>query len=335
MVENEILISTEPEFESCNNPNLPASFFVVCKRGENLIGGLEAYKHLIAGERICDWVARACDNAQIIEINDYQNEIDAVKPFLTTSDYTVILNSNIPLLNKQHLRDIVQFVMLKNMNACKLKGGYIFKTEYLQEFEEIASAYSYNLPTNDFFAVTNLEYLNFARKEIEKRMFNYFSKNGVTFKNIDSCVVDANVQIASDCDISFGCQILKSSKILRFGNIGSRCIISNSQIAENAQLFDNVVIKDSTIGKNIKIGNNVYIENSTIGDNCIIESGARIVNSIIETGTKISKLCDIMNSHINKNAQVGAMARLFNAEIEEDYDVFDGKVIIHRVEEKK
>ena len=42
-----------------------------------------------------------------------------------------------------------------------------------------------------------------------------------------------------------------------------------------------------------------------------------------------------MNSKIEKCAEVGAMARLFNAEIEENYNVFDGKVIIHRVEEKK
>ena len=182
ILDNEILVCNEPEFEHFDSFEASVDYFVVCKKSENLIGTIEAYKHLIAGEKIVSWVARACENAKILEINDYQNEISAVLPNLSDAKYTVVLKGNIPLLNKQHLKNLIGFVARKNMNACKLKGGYVFNTEYLNEVGDVLSADCYNLATNDFFEVKTFDDLEFARREIAGRIANYHSKNGVSLR---------------------------------------------------------------------------------------------------------------------------------------------------------
>jgi len=334
VIDNEILISSEPGFETCNKLDASVAYFVVCKKNEHLIGGIDAYNQIVAGEKIISWVARACDNAKILEINDYQNEIDAVLPCIDGSEYTVILKGNIPLVMKQHLKDMLNFVMHRHMNACKLKGGYIFKTEYLKEVGKVLSADCYNHQANDFFAVVDYDSLTFAREEISRRIYSYHSKNGVDFAGFDSCGIDANVQIGYGSSFGLGAKILHGSKILNDVSVGEYSVIESSLVKDNTIIGCGAIIKKCVIGLSCKIGDGVVLKNCKIGDGTIIEDGSRIFDCQIDRGVKINKLCDIASSNISANASIGAMSRLYNAFIEQSYEVFDGKVIIKRAEEE-
>lgn len=333
VIENEIMICSQPEFEPCKKLDASVDYFVVCKKNQSVIGALDAYETKIAGEKIVDWVARACENAKILEINEYANELQAVLPYLGNAEYTVILKGNIPLLTKQHLRDILHYIMLKNMNACKLKGGYVFKTEYLKDVGEVLSADTYNMKTYDFFEVVGFESFEFARKEIMKRIFGYHFKNGIFIECLNSCQIDANVQIEYGCKISNNTCILSESKLCQYSNVGKNSIISESMIKSDCVIGDNVIIKNSIVGANVKIGDGVVIENSKIFDGCEILTATRVLNSQIGVGVKVKELCDIAESKVGNNAVVGSMSRLLRANIEENYEVFDGKVLIQRVEE--
>ncbi len=333
VIDNEILITSEPEFETCEKLDASVAYFVVCKKGEHLIGGIDAYNQIVAGEKIISWVARACENAKILEINDYQNEIDAVLPCLGDFEYTVILKGNIPLVMKQHLKDMLSFVMRRHMNACKLKGGYIFKTEYLKEVGKVLSADCYNHHSNDFFAVVDYDSLTFAREEISRRIYSYHSKNGVNFAGFDSCGIDANVQIGYGSQFGVGARVLRGSRLLNEILVGENSVVESSLIKDDSVLGCGVIVKNCVIGVSCKIGDGVVLKNCKIGDGTIIEDGSRVFDSQIDRGAKIGKLCDIANSNISANASVGTMSKLYNAFIEENYEVFDGKVIIKRAEE--
>ena len=329
ILDNEIIISEEPEFMPCKNLEANIQYFVVCKKNQHHIGSIDAYDAFIAGEKIYNWVARACEDAQVLKINDYQNEFEAVKSSITECDYVVILNGNIPLINKQHLKDVVGYVIRKNMNACKLKSGFIFKTEYFMEVGEILSADVYNLKTNDFFEVVNFETLEIAKREINKRIFAFHSKNGANISP-DSVVIDANVQIGYESSILEKSQILKETKICDNVLIGKNTIIEDSNIKDNCVVGNNVVVKNCVIGANVKIGDNVFLSGCEIQNGCEIHDCTKIIDSNIAMGVIIEKMCDLIGCEIEENATVGNMARLFKATIQNGYDVFDGKVIVHR-----
>lgn len=333
VLDNEIMICAEPEFETCRKLESTVSYFILCKKGQNIIGATDAYETLIAGEKIVSWVARACDNAKILEVFDNGDDINAVMPYLTNSEYTVILSGNIPLLTKQSLKNVLQYAMRKNMNACRLKGGYIFKTEYLADVGEVLSVDTYNLQTNDFFKVENFESLEYAKKEISKRIFAYHTKNGVNFEDCNITKVDANVQMGFGANVFSNSQILSGSKLGEDAVIGRNSIIFQSQIGADCKISDGVVIKNCIISANVKIGDGAYIENCKIGAGCEILAGARLKDSQFGIGTKIAEFVDISNSKMGEGATVGAFARLLGANIESNYEVYDGKVIISRQEE--
>lgn len=334
VLDNEIMICQEPEFETCRKLESTVSYFILCKKGQNIIGSIDAYEIFIAGEKVVSWVARACENAKILEVFDNSNDLKAVIPYLTNSEYTVILNGNIPLLSKQSLKNILQYVMRRNMNACKLKGGYIFKTEYLADVGEVLSVDTYNLRTNDFFKVENFETLEYAKKEIAKRVFAYHSKNGVNFEDLSNTKIDANTQIGFGANVLANSQVLCDSKVGESALIGRNSIIMQSQIGSDCKISDGVVIKNSIISANVKIGDGAYVENCKIGVGCEILEGARLKDSQIDMGTKIAEFVDITKSKLREGVSVGAFARLFCANVEPNYEIFDGKVIISKQEEK-
>ena len=75
VIENEIIVDSEPEFAKCKNIEAKIQYFVVCKKNQNMVGSVDAFDLTIAGEKLCDWVARACSGAEILKIYDYQNVV--------------------------------------------------------------------------------------------------------------------------------------------------------------------------------------------------------------------------------------------------------------------
>ena len=335
VVDNEIILGSEICMSSNARLDASVAYFVVCKKGQHLIGGIDAYNQLIAGEKIISWVARACEKTKVLEINDYQSEIDAVIPCLGQSEYVVILKGNVPLVTKHSINSVLNFAMQRNMNACKLKCGYIFRTEYLKEVGRVMSADCYNLSSNDFLEVVDFESLSFARSEISKRIYAYHSKNGVDFSSFDIGAIDANVQIGYNTKLESDARVLESSKILNGCKIGQSSSIRGAFLKDNVFVGQNSVIINSVLGNGCKIGDGVIIKNSKIGDGVVVDDGTRLLSSEIFAGAKINALCDIKDTKINQGAEVGTMSKLYKTEIDEKFVVFNGKVLIKKSEDEK
>lgn len=335
VLDNVIIINKEPEYESCTKLDASVTYFVVCKKDEHKIGNKDAYLQEIAGEKIVDWVARACEKPKILEINDYQSEIDAVISNLTDSEYTLILKGNIPLITKQHLKDVLNFVMRKHMNACKLKGcGYVFNTEYLKEVGEILSADCYNLSSNDFFEVVDFDSLCEAKTEISKRIYGYHSRNGVNFDNFYPENISANVQIGYGTTVKQSAKILNGAKILSDVFIGENSLICCSLIKDDCKILKNVLIDDSIIGANCQIGDGAIIKNCKIGDCVRIENGVMLENCEILSGSIIGSFSNLVGSKIRENVKIGNMSKIIGCEILDNVEIFDGQILINNGEKR-
>ena len=170
---NYIVVDEEPEFVAETEEEISATYFILCENSgqENLVKRI--YEYEICGMSSLNWVARACDGQPVVlRANDDNNIIKMIRPYVKNTEYSVVLFANTPLLNKQHLKDMLGFVNRKHMNACKLKKGYIFRNDYILNNDEIYSVDTYEFSTDDFFEVNTLEDLSVAQESLSKKVLS-------------------------------------------------------------------------------------------------------------------------------------------------------------------
>lgn len=282
MKERIIVVNSEPDFVPNDNSDILANYIILCEN-EGDDQSKEIYNSKVCGITIAKWVAMACESKPIfLNVSSEENILDLLRPYANEKEYIVVLYANTPLITKTHLKDLLGYVSRKRFNACKLKRGYIIKSEYVLDADALYSNFAYDLSTNDFFEVKTISDVEMVRLSLEKRMFSYHLKNGVSFDNQNSTIIDATIKIGSDSIIGSGATI----------------------------------INNSTIGNNVTIGTNVIIDNSIIGDNCEIKSGAIVKNSIVKEDSQIFESACIVHSVIGENTKVGIKSNIIDTAIE-------------------
>lgn len=258
---------------------------VVYLLNHNTANGLR-YDTKICGLNMSCWVKKALKGVPFIEF-EYCGEdiIEFLKGRLINSRHIVVLSSLTPLMTNPTILKILEYVMVKDINACKFSGGCAFKTEYLKSSKKIE--FDSILPLNEEDGlVVNSKSLSFASKILQDRIIQKHISNGVEI--LGNSVIDETVEIEKACMI-FGNNVLKG----------------NTYIGENVILKENNVVEDSSIGRdsciscsnivNSKIEENVFIlpycfvKNSTIRKNCYISANNSIENRTIRKGTKLQK----------------------------------------------
>ena len=309
MIETEtrvVVLNEQPEFSTCNNDDVSASYFILCEEDANLPLSKNVQDYKIAGMSILNWVVRVCETQPtILKVNHNDDVLKVIKPYLGDSEYSVVLYASTPLLNRGHIKDLLGFVARKHMNACKLKKGYVFKNEYIENVDEIYSIDTYDFASNDFFEVKNYEDLSYAQEMLQKKVIDYHRKNGVYFENSNLTVVDATTEIGYNSSIAAGVSILSHSTISDGFKAGSNSVVSGSKIGDNVKIGKNVLIEDSVIKNGAVIESDVVIKNSVIGNNVKVSAGVKLISTGVKDDAKIGELSQIVNSRIAENVYVG------------------------------
>ncbi|MDN5312125.1 MAG: bifunctional UDP-N-acetylglucosamine pyrophosphorylase / glucosamine-phosphate N-acetyltransferase [Thermoanaerobacteraceae bacterium] len=148
--------------------------------------------------------------------------------------------------------------------------------------------------------------LAYAQGIMQRRIIEHWMREGVTFINPDTCIVDVNVKIGRDTviypgvfleggtQIGEGCTVIGSSRI-KDSEIGNYVEIVMSQIQE------------SIIGDGVKIG-----PFANLRPGCHISEGAKIgdfvelKNAKVDTGSKVPHLSYVGDAVIGKKVNIGA-----------------------------
>jgi len=144
-----------------------------------------------------------------------------------------------------------------------------------------------------------------AHKIINNRIIEGHMKNGVTFLNPESCIIENDVTIEQDTLIYPG-TILEGST-----SIGENCVIGPNTLLRNVSTGKHVTIinsvaTDSSIGDDTKVGPFAYLRpGSQIGKNVKIGDFVEIKKSLIGDDTKISHLTYVGDAEIGKNVNLG------------------------------
>ncbi|MBR3885922.1 MAG: hypothetical protein IKJ33_05655 [Clostridia bacterium] len=343
------IINEEPEFCEVQENHFAVDYFILCEEGYSLFGK-NIYDLQICGMSLLNWVVRVCERQpKILKINKNSDILEVVKPYIDSSaEYSVVFYADTPLLNKNHIKDLLAFIDRKRMNVCKFKRGLAFRNNYIKENDEIYSVEEYDFASNDFYVVENSENFEFAKNVLSKKVLDYHKKNGVLFENESSVTVDANTEIGVCSRILSNASIINGTKIGRnvvvqknamisgstVGNdsyIGNNSIIDKSIVKDNTRINENVVVKNSVIGNNVNIDlcsnvysssirdyaelkNNVCLENGQVRENCVINKYSKILGlngkAIIGAASRIGANAEIVDSVIPKQSIVEKCSKI-------------------------
>lgn len=283
-----VIIDRQPEFKAEVKNNVSATYFILLEN-EKYFNGKEICDYKICGVSVANWVARACESKPVfLRVNAGDDIISLIRPYAKGTDYSVVLYANTPLLSKNHLRDLLEYVSIKRLNVVKLAKGFVLSNEHISRADEIFSVDTYDFSTNDFFEVSDLDDLELAQKEIFARLIKFHHKNGVVFENANSSYVDATCKLGANSWIGAGVSITE-----------------NSVIDEECSVGQNSMIKNSILGKNVKVGSGVCIFGSVIKDNTVIEDGAVIKSSVVGKDCYVGDCTKILSSGIKDGVNIG------------------------------
>ena len=310
-LDNYIVVDEEPEFVAEAEEDISATFFILCENSsqENLVKNI--YEYEICGMTALNWVARACGSQPVVlRANEGENVIKLIRPYVKNTEYSFVLYANTPLVNKQHLKDLLSFANRKHMNACKLKKGYIFRNDYILSNDEIYSVDTYEFSTDDFFEVNSLEDLAYAQGYLAKKVLSYHMQHGVYFESPDVVSVDASSEIGYATRLGSNASVVKNSTVGVNCEIKEDSVIKGSKLGDDVSIGEGAFVISSIIKDGAKIDARAFIKNSVIGENVVIGAGVNVIDSGVKSNSNIGDLTSLNNARVSENVNIGKFCKL-------------------------
>jgi bifunctional UDP-N-acetylglucosamine pyrophosphorylase/glucosamine-1-phosphate N-acetyltransferase len=130
---------------------------------------------------------------------------------------------------------------------------------------------------------------------------------GVTIYRPETCVIDAEVEVAADTVIEPFVQLLGRTKI------GGKCLIRSFTVIENCSLGNNVLVRqscvltESTVSDGAKIGPFAHLRpQSEIGEDAHIGNFVETKKTKLGKGAKASHLTYLGDTEVGEGANIGA-----------------------------
>ena len=267
------------------------------------------------GKTLLEWVALSLGGAPFI-CADYDGETEiplAVKPYLGDSEYTAVLFSDTPLLQKRTVLEALEHTANNGLNVCRMTRGYIFKTDFLKTVDRVLTTKrQYFSEEEDFLTATDFERLAFIGDVMRQRILSYHMRNGVQITDPSSVLIEGDAVIGAGTVISAGNRIkgrtvIGENVILNENNNISDCVIANG-----ATLTSSTLIK-SYVGEKTVVGPYAYIRpECVVGDGCRIGDFVELKRSKIGAGCKISHLAYVGDCETGDNCNIGCGAVTVN-----------------------
>ncbi|HEV2879592.1 MAG TPA: bifunctional UDP-N-acetylglucosamine diphosphorylase/glucosamine-1-phosphate N-acetyltransferase GlmU [Candidatus Eremiobacteraceae bacterium] len=158
----------------------------------------------------------------------------------------------------------------------------------------------------DVMGVNNRVELAAARAILQQRILEQHMLAGVTIVDPANTYIDAAVKIEPDTTIHPQTHLHGRTAIGRGCLIGPNTSISNSSIADGAEIVQSTV-KESIVGEGVTVGPFAHLRGSTV-----VEQGARVGNFVemkntrMGRGAKASHLSYLGDSEIGEHTNIGA-----------------------------
>jgi bifunctional UDP-N-acetylglucosamine pyrophosphorylase / glucosamine-1-phosphate N-acetyltransferase len=155
--------------------------------------------------------------------------------------------------------------------------------------------------------VKTLEELVAEDTELRSKSAARLLAAGVTVYRPDTCVIDAEVEVASGTVLEPFVQLLGKTRI------GSNCLIRSYTVIENCVLGDNVLVRqncvltESSVANGAKIGPFAHLRpESEIGEDAHIGNFVETKKAKVGKGAKASHLTYLGDAEVGEGTNIGA-----------------------------
>lgn len=227
-------ILTEFELETPNTYNVRAIVLLVENKRFK-----EAYNLNLLGKKMKDWVRHSVQNfeCRFVSLEDNDNPLEVIKPFIRDEDYTIVLFSDTPVLQENSVLEVLDYATTKNLDFCKLPRGYIVKSQNFKIGKIENSAEPTFVNSDDFFTFFDGRTLSTCKQILKDRILEMHTKNKVIIHDKSSTYIECDVEIAPFVEVYpfnslRGKTIIENNVVLQEHNT-----IVNSKICQNNTLI--------------------------------------------------------------------------------------------------
>jgi bifunctional UDP-N-acetylglucosamine pyrophosphorylase/glucosamine-1-phosphate N-acetyltransferase len=130
---------------------------------------------------------------------------------------------------------------------------------------------------------------------------------GVTIFRPETCVIDADVEVAADTIIEPFVQLLGRTRIGAFCRIRSYSVIENCTLGDEVLIRQSCILSDSTVGNEAKIGPFAHLRpGCEIGEDVHIGNFVEVKKSKLHKGVKAGHLAYLGDAEIGEQTNIGA-----------------------------
>ena len=305
----DIVPRTEFLLESDSFASRRVNYIVLAVDYESVNTGKATYDIKLMGKSMLDWVKSACVNSpKVKKVKGQINVVQEIKEFLDDNEWTVVLYSDTPLLTNDTVEKSLSFAESNRLNVCKLKRGYIFKTEYVKRIEDVYGVENCEINMDDFMIADDFMQISKVNAILKNRIIDFHLRNGVLIMDRNSTVIDSEVSMGRGTIVYPANYVYGTTEIGENVQLFSNNRILSSIIANNAQV-ENSTISSSVVGEKCKI------KNSNIGNDTLIKSSSKVLDGSNIKESIIDEECKVMNAtikgtFIDKNSKVYDGARI-------------------------
>lgn len=226
-------ILTEFELETQNSYNVRAIVLLVENKRFK-----EAYNLNLLGKPMKDWVRNAVKNFEnrFVTLEESDNPLEVIKPFIRDEDYTIVLFSDTPVLQENTVLEVLDYATTKNLDYCKLPRGFILKSQNFKANKIENSAEPTFISKEDFYTFFDGKTLSTCKQILKERILDIHTKNKVIIHDKNSTYIECNVEIAPFVEIYPFNSIRGETKIEKDVTLFEHNLIVNSTICQNNTL---------------------------------------------------------------------------------------------------
>ena len=133
-----------------------------------------------------------------------ENVAAFIKPHLKESEYTVVLYSDTPLFQRKTLLEVLKAVKDNRLNVCRLTRGWVFRTSFLRDSDEVIAGQTYYFDEEDFMTVSDFGQAALVGDILRQRILQLHMRNGVQIVDTSGTFIDGDVQIGAGTIIHNG-----------------------------------------------------------------------------------------------------------------------------------
>ena len=211
------------------------------------------------------------------------------------------INAGIYCVDAALLRDAIARVGNKNAQ----------REFYLTDLAEIAAAHgkveSIEAPAEEVSGINDRAQLAALEKIFQRRLANALMKSGVTLRDPDRVLLEAQVTVGPDTEIGPGVELRGRTTIGAGCRIEAGCILTDASIADGVHIKPYCVIAESRVGSGAILGPFAHLRPGTeLADGVHVGNFVETKKARIGKGSKANHLSYLGDADIGAGVNVGA-----------------------------